>query len=96
MWQGTFWNILGKLFHDWLVCFVVLDLGAAEVCALGVLLGLTLIPAWIDYCTHCKVLNEITYLFSNFYGAPIEVWKCTSDLVTHLLIHARVKLTLVG
>ena len=35
--------------------------------------GLTSIPAWISNYIHCKVWDEITYLFLNFNGATVEV-----------------------
>ena len=39
--------------------------------------GLTLSPAWISYRFHHEVSDEITYPFTNFDGATVEVWKWT-------------------
>ena len=33
--------------------------------------------------THYEVLDEITYLFLNFNGAAIEVWKWISNFNPH-------------
>ena len=48
----------------------------------------------------CQVWDEITYPFSNFNGAAVEVWKCLIFL-SHtllgmwLLIHAGIKVICV-
>ena len=36
---------------------------------------------------HCKVWNEITYAFSNFNGATIEVWQWISNFIPHFNEH---------
>ena len=38
------------------------------------LLGLTLIPAWINNYHHYIVWNEFTYPFPNFNGFTVEIW----------------------
>ena len=37
------------------------------------MVGLTLIPAWINSYIRYNVWNEITYPFLNFSGATVEV-----------------------
>ena len=48
--------------------------------------GLTLIPAWI--CNHMlsKMWDDITYPFSNFNGANIEIWEWISDFIPHFIM----------
>ena len=41
--------------------------------------GLTFIPAWISKSISYKVWDEITYPFTNFNGATIEVWEWISN-----------------
>ena len=53
--------------------------------------GLTLIPAWIRnsihyIIKHYKVWDEITYPYSNFNGAAIEVWKWISNFILHFIV----------
>ena len=48
---------------------------------------LTVIPAWISNCIHYKVWDEITYPFSNFNGATVEVWEWISNSIRHLTGH---------
>ena len=31
-------------------------------------------PVWINNCIHHKIWDEITYLFTNFNGATVEIW----------------------
>ena len=47
------------------------------LCARGpfYLHGLTLISTWISNHIYHKVEDEITYSFSNFNGATLEVWE---------------------
>ena len=49
--------------------------------------GFTLIPAWIKKLYHYKVYDEIIFLFANFNGATIEVWKWTINFIPHFIGH---------
>ena len=49
--------------------------------------GLTLIPGWISNYIHYKVWYEITYPFTNFNGATVEVWVWISDFILHFTWH---------
>ena len=58
--------------------------------------GLTLILVWISNYIHHKVSGEITHIFPNFNGCPIEVWEWINNFISHvtgmwLLIHAGIK-----
>ena len=33
-----------------------------------------------------KVWDEITFLFPNFNGAPVEVWEWISNLIPHIIM----------
>ena len=48
-------------------------------------IGLTLIPAWLSNYIHCKVWDEITYLFLNFNGATVEVYEWISNFIPHFI-----------
>ena len=58
---------------------------------------LTSILGWIGYDIHYEVWDEITYPFTNFNGATVEVWEWINDFVSYstgmwLLIHAGIKI----
>ena len=45
--------------------------------------GLTVIPAWVSNHMLGKVLSEITYLFPNFNGRTVGVWKWIMTFTPH-------------
>ena len=45
--------------------------------------GLILILTWIN--NYIQMGDEITYLFTNFNSATVEVWKWISNFISHLL-----------
>ena len=47
---------------------------------------LTLISAWITNHMPSKVLDEITYLFPNFYGGNISVWEWMINYIPHSIM----------
>ena len=49
--------------------------------------GLTLISALISNYIHYKVWDEITYPFSNFNSATVEVWEWISNFIPHFTGH---------
>ena len=48
---------------------------------------LTYIPAWVSNYIHYKVWNEITYPFTNFNGATVEVWEWINDFILYFPGH---------
>ena len=46
---------------------------------------LTLIPAWISNHVPCTVWDEITYPFTNFNSATIEVWEWINNFISHFI-----------
>ena len=49
---------------------------------------LTLIPAWISNYIPSDVWDEITYPFTNFNGATIEVWEWISNFIQPFIMVA--------
>ena len=49
-----------------------------------------LIPAWISNYIHFTVGNEITYPFSNFNSATVEVWEWISNFIPHISAHSMI------
>ena len=49
--------------------------------------GLTLISTCISNHMLSKVWDEITYSFSNFNGATVEVWEWISNLISDITVH---------
>ena len=47
---------------------------------------LTLIPAWISNCMASKVWDEITYPFSNFNSAIVDVCESISNFIPYLIM----------
>ena len=45
------------------------------------------IPALISNYIRYKIWDEITYPFSNFHGAAVEVWECISNFIPHFTGH---------
>ena len=41
----------------------------------------------ISNCIHYKVQGEITYLFTSFNGAAVEVWEWMSNFIPHFTGH---------
>ena len=50
------------------------------------LIGLTLILAWINNHTPGKMWDEITYPFLNFNGCTVEVYKWISNFIQHFIM----------
>ena len=42
-----------------------------------------LIPAWRSNNIHHELWDEITYPFSNFNGATVEVWEWLSNFIVY-------------
>ena len=63
-------------------------LGSFEL-ALGSLYqhGLTLILPWISNYIHHKVWDKLTYPFTNFNNAAVEVWEWISNFIPHFTWH---------
>ena len=49
--------------------------------------GLILIPSWKSKYIYHKVCDEITYPFSKFKGATVEVWEWISSFLPHFTGH---------
>ena len=47
--------------------------------------GSILISAWIIEYIHYKAWVEITYPFTNFYGAVVEIWEWISNFILHFI-----------